>query len=696
MILDIRTPRVFKPLLYPSRYKGIYGGRGSGKSHFFAELAIERMIEKPTRICCAREIQKSLKQSVKHLLELKIEQMKVGPMFIVQEDCIKARNGSLAIFTGLQSHTSDSIKSLEDFDILWLEEAQNISNKSLTIARPTFRKPGSEIWASWNPNLATDPIDALLRGDTPPENAIVIEANYCDNPWFPDELKQELEYDKRRDIDKYNHVWLGKYRQNSEARVFRNWRIEDFTRPDGTIYRLGADWGFAVDPSVLIRCSIDGNNLYIDYEAYRVGCEIINLPELFMSVPDAEKWPITADSARPETISHMQKNGFPKIRSAVKGPKSIEDGIEWLKSFDIIVHPRCVHTIDELTYYSYKEDKLTGDILPLLEDKDNHVIDACIEGNSLISMRNGFKKIKDVQIGDEVLTRAGYRRVIDAGITGINQEVINIDGLWCTPDHKIWVDSKKDFFYSNTIRYDDSLLIDLEYTKWQLQRSKSLMAKPTLGILKALDHLTGITSDYQGKMGVQKFYTVKFGSIQTAKYRLAKSIISTILTGILQIMTSAILSLLPQKTMSISTLTTTGEISRANGWIALDTYLKNGTQAMKAKSSIKKLVRSHIKTMFPLRNFVKYAEKSLWLGRLADVISIVMPTAKQKHLEQETKRDVYNLTVENHHEYFANGILVKNCRYALEGARRAEANKVVTLKYEPKLTHRPNKSSWMR
>jgi phage terminase large subunit len=131
-----------------------------------------------------------------------------------------------------------------------------------------------------------------------------------------------------------------------------------------------------VDPSVLIRCSISGNTLYIDYEAYRIGCEIVNLPELFMGVPNAEKWPITADSARPETISHMQRNGFPKIRAAVKGPKSIEDGIEWLKSFDIVVHPRCVHTIDELTYYSYKEDKLTGDILPLLDDKNNHVIDA--------------------------------------------------------------------------------------------------------------------------------------------------------------------------------------------------------------------------------------------------------------------------------------------------------------------------------
>jgi phage terminase large subunit len=119
-----------------------------------------------------------------------------------------------------------------------------------------------------------------------------------------------------------------------------------------------------------------GRKLYVPYEAYRVGCEIVDTPALFMSVPDSERWPIVADSARPETISHMRKNGFPKIEPAVKGAGSIEDGIEWLKSFDIVVHPRCKHLIDELTHYSYKTDQLTGAVLPVLEDKNNHVIDS--------------------------------------------------------------------------------------------------------------------------------------------------------------------------------------------------------------------------------------------------------------------------------------------------------------------------------
>jgi phage terminase large subunit len=127
---------------------------------------------------------------------------------------------------------------------------------------------------------------------------------------------------------------------------------------------------------VLVQAYIVGRKLYVPYEAYGVGVDIVDTPDLFLSIPDAEKWPMVADSSRPETISHMRKNGFPKILAAVKGPGSVEDGIEFLKGFDIVVHPRCVHTIDELTLFAFKTDPLTGEVLPVLEDKNNHVIDA--------------------------------------------------------------------------------------------------------------------------------------------------------------------------------------------------------------------------------------------------------------------------------------------------------------------------------
>lgn len=375
MQIEIDTPRVFLPLLKPARYKGAHGGRGSGKSHFFAELLIERCICEKTHAVCVREVQKTLDQSVKKLLEEKIESLGVGHLFEVQQSKIIGKNGSLIIFQGMADHTADSIKSLQGFQVAWVEEAQSLSQRSLDLLRPTIREEGSELWFSWNPDKETDPVDVLLRGDNPPPDAVVIEVNWEDNPHFPGVLKAEMEYDRGRDPDKYAHVWLGQYQQRSDSKVFSNWSIQEFEAPPDAVHRFGADFGFSVDPTVLVRCHIIGRKLYIDYEAYQVGCEIVDTPALFMSVPESEKWPMVADSARPETVSHLRKHGFPKIQAAVKGAKSVEDGVAWLQSHDIVVHPRCRHTIDELTAYSYKIDALTGKVLPVLAGKDNHVID---------------------------------------------------------------------------------------------------------------------------------------------------------------------------------------------------------------------------------------------------------------------------------------------------------------------------------
>jgi len=374
--LIIKTPRVYLPALQPCRYLGIYGGRGSGKSHFVAEKIIESHILGKRDTVCLRETQKSLQHSSKKLLEFKIEQMNAGMYFEVQANRILSKQGGIIIFEGLASHTADSIKSLEGFDEAWVEEAQSLSQRSLDILRPTIRKENSTITFTWNPRNHTDPVDAFLRTNVPPKDTVIIEANYSDNPFFPEVLADEMLYDKNRDPDKYAHVWLGKYLQNSEARVFKNWKIDECEPPRGTTLRYGADFGFSIDPSVVLRCWTEGRTMFIDYEAYQIGCEIDKLPDLFMSVPESEKWPIVADSARPETISYLRNHGFPRILAAVKGARSVEEGVEFLKSFDIIVHPRCTHLIDELTLYSYKVDSLTGTIIPVLSDKNNHCIDS--------------------------------------------------------------------------------------------------------------------------------------------------------------------------------------------------------------------------------------------------------------------------------------------------------------------------------
>lgn len=372
----VELPDWAEPLFDESfRYFAIKGGRGSSKSRSVASVLVVRGSAKPLRILCGREIQKSIKDSVKRLIDDEIKRRGLEDFYESTETEIRGKNGTLFLFTGLRSNI-DSVKSMEGIDICWIEEAQVVSHNSLTTLTPTIRKPGSQLYFTWNAKFDTDPVEVMFCGDDMPPRTHFDFVNYDRNPWFPDVLKEEMEADKKRDYDKYLHVWEGGYLKSSESRVFKNWKVEEFESPKDAVLRLGADFGFAVDPTVLIRAYAQDRRLFIEYEAYQVGCEIVNTPDLFLTVPESERWPIVADSARPETISHLRKNGFPKILSAVKGPKSLEEGVEWLKSYDIVVHPRCVHTIEELTLYSYKKDTLTDMILPILEDKHNHLIDA--------------------------------------------------------------------------------------------------------------------------------------------------------------------------------------------------------------------------------------------------------------------------------------------------------------------------------
>jgi phage terminase large subunit len=358
-----------------ARYIAVRGGRGSGKSRSVATALVLRAAQKPLRVLCAREIQKSIRDSVKRLLDDEIARCGLQKFFVSTDTEIRGKNGSLFLFAGLRTNV-DSVKSMEGIQICWVEEAQTVSQASLDTLIPTIRQDGSQIWLTWNPKYSTDPVEVMFSGSALPPSSRLTTVNYDSNPWFPEVLRAEMEYDRARDPEKYQHVWRGAYLTNSEARVFKNWRVEEFEAPKDAIHRLGADWGFAVDPTVLVRCHLVGRTLYVDHEAYALGCDITATPDLFMSIPEAEKWPMVADSSRPETISHMRKHGFPKITAAVKGANSVSEGIEWLKSYDIVVHPRCQHVIDELSLYSYKTDTLTGAVLPVLQDRDNHCIDA--------------------------------------------------------------------------------------------------------------------------------------------------------------------------------------------------------------------------------------------------------------------------------------------------------------------------------
>jgi phage terminase large subunit len=212
--LRIQVANVFRPLEPSSRYKGAWGGRGSGKSQFFAgRLILDHIAESGLSSVCIREIQKSLKDSAKRLIERKLLEHKLGEAqgFKVFNEVIKTPGDGLIIFQGLQDHTAESIKSLEGFGRAWVEEAQTLSARSLDLLRPTIRAQNSELWFSWNPRRKTDPVDQMLRGETRPTDAVIVRANWDNNPWFPPELNQERLDCLAMQPDQYEHIWNGEY-----------------------------------------------------------------------------------------------------------------------------------------------------------------------------------------------------------------------------------------------------------------------------------------------------------------------------------------------------------------------------------------------------------------------------------------------------------------------------------------------------
>lgn len=381
--LEIDTPRWALPLLKPAPYKGAYGGRSAGKSHFFAERLVEECVIDPD-LCavCVREIQRSLKFSAKALIESKIRALGVRDRFRITRDEITHRGGNgVVIFQGMQDHTAESVKSLEGFRIAWVEEAQSLSERSVAMLLPTIRAEGSEIWFSWNPRHPTDPVDRLMRGDQcDPESTIAVPVTYRDNPFVTTKSVRQAEAHKRTNPETFDHVWLGHYIELSEAIIFSGrWRVEAFEPgPDWDGPYQGLDWGFAQDPTAGVRVWVHDGRLFIEYEAGKTNLSLDATADYLADrIPGIAKHELRADSARPESIHHVQKRGLPRCVAVKKWPGSVEDGIEYMKAFrEIVVHPRCEQVQAELRQYQYKVDRMSGEIRPEPVDAYNHFIDA--------------------------------------------------------------------------------------------------------------------------------------------------------------------------------------------------------------------------------------------------------------------------------------------------------------------------------
>lgn len=359
-------------MLEPHRYKVFKGGRGSAKSWGVARGLLLEGIKSKQRILCAREIQKSIADSSYKLLADQIELLGLGDYYQVLKSEIRGTNGTEFLFRGLGNMTAESIKSFEGVDKCWIEEAHTVSNRSWELLIPTIRKPGSEIWITYNPDEETDPVDVRFVQKTPPD-CVVVEMNYHDNPWFPEVLRQEMEYLFSVDPDTAAHVWGGGYRLQSDAQILRGrYKVHEFQPVEGLWdgpYH-GIDFGFSQDQGTMVRLWIWEGDLWLEYEAAGLEVDTDELPALWDTIPNARNYIARADCSRPETISLVKRMGYNRVIPCIKWKGCEEDGIDHLRSYKAIhIHPRCTLAVEEAKLWSWKKDRLTGDILRVTTGK---------------------------------------------------------------------------------------------------------------------------------------------------------------------------------------------------------------------------------------------------------------------------------------------------------------------------------------
>lgn len=387
---DIDVPRYADEVLDPpARYKVLYGGRGAGRSWSVARKLLKRASRRRIRVLCTREHQTSIKDSVHALLKDQIEKLGL-PDFDVTEREIRHRvTGAQFLFEGLRYNITD-VKSIESIDICWVEDAERVSSNSWRVLTPSIRKPGSEIWVNFNPDLNTDATYKMFVVNPPP-SAIVRKVGWEDNPWLPQVLRDEKDWDYLTDPEAAAWVWGGSTRTHSKAQVLSGkWVVDTFEPQDtwsGPYY--GIDFGFSADPATcgrLWEAPVPGApgrfDLMTEHEAYKHHLENDEMAAYFIEhVPGVQSSVTRADNSRPETISYLRKPRpdqphLPHVIAANKWPGSVEDGIAHLRAYRrIVIHARCKQSINEATLYSYKVDERTGDVTTDIADKHNHLID---------------------------------------------------------------------------------------------------------------------------------------------------------------------------------------------------------------------------------------------------------------------------------------------------------------------------------
>lgn len=757
--LQIDTAKVFAPLLHPSRYKGAFGGRGSGKSHFFAGLLVEdHLRERGLRSVCIREVQKTLKESAKRLIEDKIGEYGLGAQgFRILNDRIETPGGGVIIFVGMADHNAESIKSLEGFGRAWIEEAQTLSKRSMQLLRPTIRAKNSEIWFSWNPSRKSDAVDELLRGDVTPSNSIVVRANWNDNPWLPEELNQERLDDLEQYPDSYEHVWEGGYITAQDGAYFA--KVINKAKSEGRIGLIARDplmtcyaffdiggTGAKADACAIWIVQFIGKEIRVLHYYEAQGQELSeHVGWLRRNDYEDAKLYLPHDGVKHDNVfrvtyqSALVQAGFKVEILPNAGAGAANQRIEAVRRVFgrvWIDADKCEGGIESLGWYHEKKDQHRGIGLGPNHDFSSH---ACLIGSTLISTKTAQKQIKNIASGEYVETPNGYRRVLNAGFVKVSSEIITITlscgaVLKCTPEHKI--------FTTNGILLAHNVIIgDVFFNKETSWKS----VKEGKGYREEFTGYTMASSTDRGKKGIciahrlavsSAFFTELYGRKLTGTFQRILPLFQKIMIGmtfpkaigsvsrerlitesntraftsagcitglsitnglmattrtkqpinsyiemftrpslekyhqtitfIIGMATKAtinrpILNACDQVTMPDCTQKQTSGLdqkkTKSSSW-KLGKRQSYGTQAKKELHGIEKTERKHGRTAKLTQRAVRFARKiTRHFTRISLNSALVVVNIKREKEEV----NVYDLTVDVDHCYYANGLLVSNC-----------------------------------
>lgn len=688
--LAIDVPRALAPLLKPARYKAARGGRGGAKSHFFAEQIVVRCFSGKTRAVCIREVQTSIKDSVRQLLIDKIQKLRLGWAFEVLESEIRGRPGtpaagSLIVFRGMQSYNAENIKSLEDFDIAWVEEAQTFSATSLRLLRPTIRKDGSEIWFSWNTRHDTDAVDKFFFGTARRQDAIVVEVQWFDNPWFPSVLLAEKEADYASDPEMADHVWGGGYQRVTEGSYYakhiaaaeREGRVGWFPYIVGEPVYTAWDIGIDDYTAIWFIQVIDGRPRIIDYyEASGLGADEIiaeALPEFTADMQDRiaamvelgrekrfeygrhffphdignREWG-GGGKARVQTVNELGIPLHTIHRGIAQNPQDRINAVRRLLPIcDFHQSSRVMIGVSRLRRYSRKKNDALGTYLGPLHDENSH---GCLVAGSLVTMSNGCKKpIENIKVGEFVWTPSGNSRILYSGLIKQAVELVEIETcgmkLTCSPEHKLLTTAG--FVEAGKLLPSMTILTGHE---------KRLALIGFISKVSGIGFRALITGE---RLTAGTISTAHYGQALTGKFQKAMRCITWMATHL-----TIIYPILRQESQKgINGSTASNVMPQANSRSLAkqqDLQQLSGTQATMGERGTLSTVRKPGLTGSIFRRFATIVAVNISRHILRGPLTVRRNANPLRVHVRKAEESVFDLTVENHASYQANGLYVSN------------------------------------